>query len=58
MRKTHEEQVAQLRLALEIHEFGVEMMRQSLRRRHSGESAAQIEERIVRWLQSATDGFS
>lgn len=51
VQKTLEEQAAQLRLALEMHEFGVSMKRESLKRRYPEESPAQIEERLRRWLR-------
>lgn len=41
-----------LRAALELHEVGVALMRQNLRRRHPGESDAMIEKRLVEWLRT------
>lgn len=36
--------------ALELHETGIELMRQNLRRRHPDESAEAIEARMRAWL--------
>jgi hypothetical protein len=52
--KTLEEQASQLRLAVEMHEFGVSMKRQSIKRQHPNESAEQIEVRLRQWLQEPT----
>jgi hypothetical protein len=52
--KTLEEQAGQLKLALEMNQFGISMMRQSLQRLHPDESAAEIEGRLRRWLQETT----
>lgn len=41
---------ARLRLAFDLFEVGVRLMRQNLRRRHPGESAEQIERRLAAWL--------
>ncbi len=38
------------RLTLELHELGVALMRQNLRRRYPRASEATIEERLGRWL--------
>lgn len=39
------------RLALDLFEAGVQMMRQRLRREHPDLPEAEIEARLVRWLQ-------
>jgi len=39
-----------LRCALDMHEAGVALMRQNLRRRHPDASEAQIDERLAEWL--------
>jgi hypothetical protein len=39
-----------LRIALDLHDAGVEMMRQNLRRRHPGASEQEIERLLVAWL--------
>ena len=41
-----------LRAALELHEVGVALMRQNLRRRHPGESDEMIDERLTHWLRT------
>jgi hypothetical protein len=41
---------ARLRLALEMHAFGVAMMRQNLRRRDPAASPDELERRLVKWL--------
>lgn len=46
---------ARLRQALEMHEFGLEMMRQNLRRRFPEESPEQIEARFLAWLEERPD---
>lgn len=40
------------RLTLELHETGVDLMRQNLRRRNPDESEKQIEKRLIHWLQT------
>jgi hypothetical protein len=40
-----------LRLALELHEAGVALMRCNLKRRFPGASDKEIEDRLVAWLQ-------
>lgn len=40
-----------LTLALHMHEAGVSMMRQNLKRRHPEDSSDEIEKRLVQWLQ-------
>lgn len=46
------ERMAQrLRIALELHTFGVEMQRQNLRRRHPDEDDEQIRRRLNAWLR-------
>jgi len=42
---------ARLRIALELFETGVEMMRQKLRRDHPGLADHEIEARVRAWLQ-------
>jgi outer membrane biogenesis lipoprotein LolB len=44
--------VEKLRAALELHEVGVALMRQNLRRRHPDESEDAIEERLADWLRT------
>lgn len=44
--------VGNLRLALDLHEAGVELMRQNCRRAHPRETAEEIEARIRTWLAS------
>ncbi len=41
---------ARLRTALDLHEAGVQMMRQRLRREHPNDSADQLRARLGRWL--------
>jgi hypothetical protein len=48
-----------LEIALELFESGVELMRENLKREHPGESDAQIEEHLRKWLRhrpGAEDG--
>lgn len=40
-----------LRIALDLHDAGVEMMRQNLRRRHPGASDQEIERLLLAWLR-------
>ena len=40
-----------LAIALELHEFGVEMMRQNIRRREPCLSDEEVSERLRAWLQ-------
>lgn len=40
-----------LRLALELHEAGVALMRCNLRRRHPAATEAELDELLGRWLQ-------
>ena len=40
-----------LTIALELHEFGVEMMRQNIRRREPDLSDEEVSERLRAWLQ-------
>ena len=44
------ELVERLREALRMHDEGVALMRQNLRRRHPDASAERIEELLLRWL--------
>jgi hypothetical protein len=39
-----------LRIALDLHDAGVEMMRQNLKRRHPGADEAEIERLLLAWL--------
>lgn len=39
-----------LRIALDLHDAGVEMMRQNLRRRHPGADEQEIERLLIAWL--------
>lgn len=41
-----------LRLTCELHDLGVAMMRQNLRRRHPGAEDGEIEAMLERWLQT------
>ena len=41
-----------LRAALELHEVGVALMRQNLRRRNPNASAADIEELLLAWVRT------
>jgi hypothetical protein len=41
-----------LRIAIELHEVGRDLMRQNLRRRHPDADAASIEAMLVAWLQT------
>lgn len=41
-----------LRAALELHEVGVAIMRQNLRRRHPEASESRIEELLTSWLRT------
>lgn len=48
-----------LRIALELFESGVAMMRETLKREHPTESEAQIEKRLRQWIRDrpgAEDG--
>jgi hypothetical protein len=50
---------ARLRIALDLCDLGIALMRQNLRRRHPGESAVEIERRLRAWLRDrpgAVDG--
>lgn len=42
---------ARLRIALDLADAGMDMMWQSLRRRHPGESVADIDRRLLEWLR-------
>ncbi len=41
-----------LRVALELHDLGVSMMAQRLRREDPGADEAEIRERVTRWLHT------
>lgn len=41
-----------LRIACEMHDFGVAMMRQNFRRRHPDATEAQIDDMLTRWLHT------
>lgn len=43
---------ARLRLAIELFEDGVELMRQNVRRRHPDADDEEIERRLVAWLHT------
>ena len=43
---------ARLRIALELHDAGVAMMRQNLRRRHPDADEDEIERRLIEWLHT------
>jgi len=43
--------VERLREALRMHDEGVALMRQNLRRRHPGASDDRIEEHLIAWLR-------
>lgn len=38
-------------MALDLHEVGVAIMRQNLRRRHPDEDEAQVEQRLHAWIR-------
>jgi hypothetical protein len=40
-----------LRIALDLHDFGVKMMRQNLRRRYPEASDEEIEKKLLEWLR-------
>lgn len=44
--------VERLRIACEMHDLGVAMMRQNLKRSHPEASQEQIEEMLTRWLHT------
>lgn len=46
-----DDDAARLRLALELHDDGVAMMRQNLRRAHPDASDDEIEERLRAWVR-------
>ena len=41
-----------LQLTFDLHEAGKDLMRQNLLRRHPHETPEQIEERLIRWLET------
>ena len=47
-----EEAAEKLLIALDLHEAGVQTMRENLRRRFPDASAERIEEMLVAWLQT------
>ncbi len=50
---------ARFRLALQLYDFGEQMLRQRSRRKHPGATAAQIDEWVAQWLErrpGAEDG--
>ena len=47
----HETPAQRLRLALDLFEFGTDMMRQKLRREHPDATEDEIQARLVAWLQ-------
>lgn len=46
------ESAGKLRVAFELHEAGVQMMRLTLQRRHRGASPQRIEELVGEWLRT------
>lgn len=48
---TEEVLVARLRVAFDLHEAGVRLMRENLRRRHPDAGEEEIERRLVAWLR-------
>lgn len=48
---THETAAQRLRIALDLFEFGVDMMRQKLRREAPDATEDEIQTRLVAWLQ-------
>lgn len=44
--------VEKMRAALELHEVGVEVMRQNLRRRHPAASEEKIDDLLAEWLRT------
>jgi hypothetical protein len=44
-----------LRVALEMHDFGVEVMRQNLRRRLPEASEERIRSELTRWLRAPSE---
>lgn len=44
------EAARRFQIALDLHETGVEIMRQNLRRRHPSESDEEIQRRLAAWL--------
>ena len=52
-----QEQIAQrLRCALDMHEAGVALMLQNLRRRFPNEAKADIDRRLIEWLSARSGG--
>jgi hypothetical protein len=51
-RNTPEQTIERLRLALELYRAGERMMRMKLRREHPSLDDAQIERKLVAWLQT------
>lgn len=52
MERTREELMTErLRLAFDLHEAGIDLMRQNLRRRDPQADAAEIEQRLGAWLR-------
>ncbi len=47
----HETPAQRLRTALDLFEFGTDMMRQTLRRKSPNATEAEIQARLVAWLQ-------
>ena len=41
-----------LRVAFDLYQLGEDLMRQQLRRRHPGASAAELEDMLVKWLHT------
>jgi ABC-type transport system involved in Fe-S cluster assembly fused permease/ATPase subunit len=47
--------LARMRATSDLYEAAEDLMRQRLRREHPGETAAQIERRLISWLQKPRD---
>lgn len=52
MAKIPAEQAAQLRLAFDMHDVGVAMMQENLRRKFPQDSERQLMARLVAWLRT------
>lgn len=48
---SNDELVQKFRLTLDLHEAGVDMMRQNLRRRYPEATSGDIEAKLVAWLR-------
>lgn len=56
MRDVHAAAVERLRIALDLFEAGVDIMRQRLRRERPDASEEEIEREVEAWLRSQDDG--